>query len=120
VRHRDENCCNKCILKRQTDFCDQKSLVQEDIEAAGYLRIFMPKFHCELNFIEFFWDEVGRHLHDNCNHAFATLKVNMTGEWIVNAHRSLGTTETRMQVKTFSSRKYKSHRHIPNIVARAL
>ena len=32
-----------------------KSLVQEVIEAAGHICIFLPKFHCELNFIEFFW-----------------------------------------------------------------
>ena len=33
---------------------EQKSSVQEVIEAAGHLCIFLPKFHCELNFIEFF------------------------------------------------------------------
>jgi hypothetical protein len=43
-----ENCCNKRTLERQTDFCNQKSLVQEVIEAAGHLFIFfLPKFHCE-------------------------------------------------------------------------
>jgi hypothetical protein len=41
-----ENCCNKHILERQPDFCEQKSLVQEVIEAAGHLCIFF----C-LNFI---------------------------------------------------------------------
>jgi hypothetical protein len=29
-------------------------LVQEVIEAAGHLCLFLPKFHCELNYIEFF------------------------------------------------------------------
>jgi hypothetical protein len=38
----------------QPDFQQQKSLVQEVIEAAGHLCILLPKFHCELNFIEFF------------------------------------------------------------------
>ncbi|OAX42505.1 hypothetical protein K503DRAFT_828051 [Rhizopogon vinicolor AM-OR11-026] len=42
-----ENCCNKRILKRQPDFYDQKSLVQEVIEAAGHLCMF---FFCR-NFI---------------------------------------------------------------------
>ena len=51
-------CCNKRILELQPDFCAQKSLVQETIEAAGHLCIFLPKFHCELNFIEFFWGAV--------------------------------------------------------------
>ena len=48
------NCCNKRILEYQDDFKEQKSLVQETIEAAGHHCIFLPKFHCELNYIEFF------------------------------------------------------------------
>ena len=48
------NCCAKCILDLQPDFQEQKSLVQEVIKAAGHLYIFLPKFHCEPNFIEFF------------------------------------------------------------------
>jgi hypothetical protein len=49
-----EDCCNKKILECQDDFQEQKSLVQETIEAAGHLCIFLLKFHCELNYIEFF------------------------------------------------------------------
>ncbi|KAK7042832.1 hypothetical protein R3P38DRAFT_3449566, partial [Favolaschia claudopus] len=48
-------CCCKRLLELQPDFLEQKSLVQEVIEEAGHLCIFLPKFHCELNFIEFFW-----------------------------------------------------------------
>jgi hypothetical protein len=61
----------------QPDFKEQKSLVQEVIEAAGHLCIFLLKFHCELNFIEFFWEVVKKYLGDNCNYTFATLKENM-------------------------------------------
>jgi hypothetical protein len=52
------SCCAKQILELQPDFKAQRSLVQEVIEAAGHLCIFLPKFHCELNFIEFFWGTV--------------------------------------------------------------
>jgi hypothetical protein len=39
----------------------------------------------------------------------------------MEAYRTgLSTTEAQIQVKTFSSRKYKSHRRIPDTVARAL
>ncbi|KIK91271.1 hypothetical protein PAXRUDRAFT_105146, partial [Paxillus rubicundulus Ve08.2h10] len=48
------DCCGKQILGLQPDFKAQKSLVQEVIENAGHLCIFLPKFHCKLNFIEFF------------------------------------------------------------------
>ena len=70
-------CCNKHILELQADFQQQKSLVQEVIEAAGHLCIFLPKFHCELNFIEFFWGAVKKYLCDNCDYTFDTLKENM-------------------------------------------
>ncbi|KAJ8580768.1 hypothetical protein M405DRAFT_752868 [Rhizopogon salebrosus TDB-379] len=56
------NCCNKRILEYKSDFKEQKSLVQEIIERAGHLCIFLPKFHCELNFIEFFWGRVKKYL----------------------------------------------------------
>ena len=55
-------CCNKHILERQPDFAEQKSLVQETIEAAGHVCLFLLKFHCELNFIEFFWGMVKKYL----------------------------------------------------------
>ena len=71
------DCCNKRILKQQADFAEQNSLVQETIEAAGHLCLFFPKFHCELNFIEFFWAQVKKYLRDNCNYTFDTLKENM-------------------------------------------
>ena len=52
-------------------------MVQEVIEDAGHLCIFLPKYHCELNFIEFFWGAVKRYLREHCDYSFNTLKVNM-------------------------------------------
>lgn len=49
------DCCACHLLGIQPDFKEQQSLVQEVIEAAGHECIFLPKFHWELNFIEFFW-----------------------------------------------------------------
>jgi hypothetical protein len=63
--------------EEKPDFQEQKSLVQEVIEAAGHLCILLPKFHCELNFIEFYWGAVKKYLHDNCDYTFNTLKENM-------------------------------------------
>lgn len=71
------HCCAKCILDLQPDFLEQQSLVQEVIEAAGHLCIFLPKFHCELNFIEFFWGAVKRYLRMHCDYTFTTLQENM-------------------------------------------
>lgn len=71
------NCCNKWILKHQPDFQQQKSLIQELIEAVGHLCIFLLKFHCELNFIKFFWGVVKRYLCKNRDYIYDTLKENI-------------------------------------------
>ncbi|KIK79359.1 hypothetical protein PAXRUDRAFT_161476, partial [Paxillus rubicundulus Ve08.2h10] len=61
----------------QPDFKAQKSLVQEVIEKVGHLCIFLPNFHCELNFIEFFLGKVKKDLSDHCDTTFKTLNMNI-------------------------------------------
>ena len=132
------DCCARRILDLQLDFQEQKSLVQEVIEAAGHLCIFLPKFHCELNFIEFFWGAVKRYLREHCDYSFETLKENMPKalgsvsietirkwehrmrRWMKAYESGLGAKEAQMQVKKFSSRHYKSHRRVSERVAAAL
>ena len=46
------DCCLARILSLHKDFQDQKPRIQQTIEDAGHLCIFLPKFHCELNPIE--------------------------------------------------------------------
>ncbi|KAJ7599763.1 hypothetical protein C8J56DRAFT_1072391 [Mycena floridula] len=130
-------CCGRRIMELQPDFIQQRSLVQEVIEARGHLCIFLPKFHCELNFIEFFWGAVKKYLRKNCDYTFPTLKANMPealksvelvtirkwefrmARWI-DAYRSgMDAKSAQIQVKAFSSRKYTSHRRIPEHVARS-
>ena len=65
------------ILDHQPDFAAQRSLVQEVIEEAGHLCIVLPKFHCEFNFIEFFWGVVKHWLWENCDYMFQTLQANL-------------------------------------------
>ena len=67
------SCCATHIMSLQPDFQAQWSLVQETIEAAGHLCIFLPKFHCELNFIEFFWGAVKKYLREHCNYSYSGL-----------------------------------------------
>ena len=122
-----DSCCGKRILEMQPDFQQQKSLVQEVIKAAGHLCILLPKFHCELNFIEFFWGTIKKYLWDNCDYTFDTLKGNMPKvlesiqlqtiwrwehqmfQWMDAYRAGMGTTDAQKQVKKFSSTKYKSH-----------
>ncbi|PUU75786.1 hypothetical protein B9Z19DRAFT_993111 [Tuber borchii] len=50
-------CCAAEILSREEDFLAQKGMLQEEIERSGHLILFLPKFHCELNWIEYYWGE---------------------------------------------------------------
>jgi hypothetical protein len=130
-------CCNKRILELQADFVEQKSLVQETIKGAGHLCLFFLKFHCELNFIEYFWAQVKRFLRDNCDYTFNTFKENMLKalesvpltsirrwehrmyRWMEAYRSGLGTSAAQLQVKRFGSAKFKSHRRVPETIARA-
>jgi hypothetical protein len=128
-------CCAKCILELQPDFKEQKSLVQEVIEDAGHLCIFLPKFHCKLNFIEFFWGAVKKYLRENCDYTFQTLQENMPKglrsvdiktirkwehrmiRWMEAYRGGLGAKDAQLKVKEFSSRLYTSHRRLPATLA---
>jgi transposase len=86
-------CCNKHIMKLQPDFLKQKSLVQETMEGLGHLCLFLPKFHCKLNFIEFFWGAVKRYLHKNCDYtSLGALDVSMDGGLLGQLGHSMSAT----------------------------
>lgn len=49
------SCCCCRILYNQHDFANVPSLLEITCRAKGFTIIFLPKFHCELNFIEQCW-----------------------------------------------------------------
>lgn len=130
------DCCATRILELQPDFLEQRSMVAETIEDAGHLVIFCPKYHCELNFIEFFWGAVKKYLRDHCDYTYEGLKANMPAalasvqrtiirkwehrmiRWM-DAYRSdLGPKEAQRLVRAFSSTKYASHRRVNETLGR--
>src|SRR6202050_2276727 len=118
-----------------SDFREQKSLVQEVIEAAGHICIFLPKFHCELNFIEFFWGAVKKYLQEHCDDTFNTLKTNLPKAldsvelktirkwehrmicWMEAYSDGKSAKDAQFEVKKYCSRKYKSHSKVSESVA---
>lgn len=60
------NCCARVLLATQSDFQAQNRKLQEAIKAAGHLVLFYPPFHCELNFIEYFWGAAKQYTREHC------------------------------------------------------
>lgn len=48
-------CCVRRILYNQPDFAAVPSILETVFQHAGFELLFLPKFHCELNFIEQCW-----------------------------------------------------------------
>ena len=67
------NCCARALLSSQPDFQAQKCQLQETLEAAGHQVIFYPVFHCELNFIEYFWGRAKLYTRAHCEYSFPSL-----------------------------------------------
>ena len=129
------DCCAWWLLLQQPNFLEQKSSVQEAIEAAGHLCIFLPKFHYELNFIEFFWGVVKKYLQEHCDYTFETLKTNLSKAlesvqlsalwkwehqmiWWMEAYRNgKSAKDAQFDVKKYGSQKYTSHHRASENVA---
>jgi hypothetical protein len=50
-----EMCCWSKIMASQSDFANKRPLLEQIIEDAGHVCLFLPKFHCKMNPIELFW-----------------------------------------------------------------
>jgi len=88
-----------------------------------------------MNFIEFFWGATKKWLRDHCDYTFETLKANLPlamdsvkltairlwehwmVRWMAAYSAGLDARNTQKQVKDFSSRKYTSHRRVPETLA---
>ena len=71
------DCCCQRILSLQRDFLEQKGKLQEELESRGHIVLFYPRFHCELNFIEYFWGYVKREVRENCDYKMDGLRENV-------------------------------------------
>ncbi|RPB06967.1 hypothetical protein P167DRAFT_477251, partial [Morchella conica CCBAS932] len=124
IPHQKPSCCSRMLLSQQPDFLEQKGRVQEIVEAKGHMLLFYPRFHCELNWIEYFWARVKLYTRTNCEYDIKSLRRNvplaleeassLIPKWwgkslrIMDVYRQgtvYGTDE-------FKEKVYKSHRKI--------
>ena len=122
-----KDCCVDRIIELQPDFQAQVSVLEELVIKKGHQCIFLPKYHCELNFIEMFWGATKRFVRDNCNYNFDTLRKNVPlglnsvpldtirrfarKSWRYMDIYSSGETGI---IAEYICRKFSSHRYIPN------
>ena len=121
-------CCLRRIVSLQPDFVEQITRIEEYINERGHICIFLPKFHCELNWIEMFWGAVKRILRERCQYSFAGLKRNLplVLAEVANDRELLWNFQThvfkyiqayhegaRGNLVIFAVKKYKGHRCLP-------
>jgi hypothetical protein len=124
------DCCAERVMSLQPDFLAQKSLVAETIEAAGHKCIFYPKFHPELNYVEYFWAEVKRYTKANCNYTWTGLKrtvpIGLASVDVIRIRKLARRAKRWMSayqiglpvaVAAYTVKEYSSHRRIPLVLA---
>ncbi len=132
-RRNRTSCCQRMLLSRQEDFkgqecmlaeiCNSFSTVGQRVEA-----IFLPKFHCELNCIEFLWGFMKRRVrcqvsgtiskHDFLRiikEALVSCPVIMIRRWYRRMWKLVHLYEVGLPITVakYICKKYSSHRTIP-------
>jgi hypothetical protein len=73
--------CSRTIHSGQADFKATRSQIEIIIEEAGHLVIFYPKFHPELNWIEYYWGVCKYFARRHCNYSFTGLREMFLKLW---------------------------------------
>lgn len=122
-----QNCCCRRILYNQPDFTNVKSLLEERCKELGVLVLFLPKFHCELNFIEQCWGYAKRlyrlcpespredQLEKNSLQSLETIPLNTMRKFATRSQRFMDAYDQGLNGRqaAWAARKYRGHRVIP-------
>ena len=123
----ETRCCCRWILYNQPDFTDAESLLETNCAIQGIHVIFLPKFHCELNFIEQCWgwaksiyriyppslreDDLER----NTLQALASIPLPMMRKYANRSRRFMDAYDRGLNGSqaAWAARKYRGHRVLP-------
>ena len=64
-------------LASHQDFKEEKTRIEHYLNSKGFVCIFLPKFHCELNPIECVWAQAKRYTCNHCNYSITSLCKNV-------------------------------------------
>ena len=130
----EENCCGEDDIGLDEGIFSPSEVnwLQTEVEKRGHFFHFLPKFHCELNFIEMIWGYTKAALRKKCKYSFEDLKTNLPLQlesvpiaFIRRAARHCFRFLSGYRrgfhgpILDFIMKKYKSHRAIPLHVANA-
>lgn len=100
-------------------------MLQDKVEEMGYMVLFYPKFHCELNWIEYYWGRSKKYARDNCGYSIEALRKvvpeavesatkELIGRYFRKSLRILNAYKDGLQYGTpdFNQTVYKSHRRV--------
>lgn len=84
----DNCCCCKRLLGSQPDFRSERSALERVVEAGsreligprgpitvGHRCLFLPKYHCELNWIERYWGTAKKYARRHCGYSLTALRT---------------------------------------------
>ncbi len=124
----------RLVLAEHDDFKNEKEWLAQAVHDKGHDILFLPKFHCELNYIENVWAYVKSYLRRNCTFNFPALKECLPGVLLSVPiacfkrfeRHCLRFMSRYMQndlhgpILDYIMKKYKSHRRIPLLAADAI
>ncbi|KAE9382934.1 hypothetical protein BT96DRAFT_961122 [Gymnopus androsaceus JB14] len=117
------DCCLRRMLFNQPDFKNIESILETSCKARGVEVLFLPKFHCELNFIEQCWGyakQVYRYnpesscedvLMKNVIDALAAIPILSMQRFANRSHRYIHAYSTGLNGRqaAWASKKYRGH-----------
>jgi hypothetical protein len=116
------------MLYNQPDFADGESLLETHCRARGiHAVVFLPKFHCELNFIEQCWGRAKsvyrtyppssreEDLEANTLRSLDSIPLQMMRKFATRSRRFMDAYDRGLNGKqaAWAARKYRGHRVLP-------
>jgi transposase len=122
-----QTCCCRRLLYNQPDFANVETILESTCRARGCDVFFLPKFHCELNFIEQCWGYAKRiyrlnppssredQLEKNTLAALEAVPLKSMRKFSNRSRRFMDAYERGLNGRqaAWAARKYRGHRVLP-------
>ena len=120
-------------MSLQPDFCEQQSILEEEVTKAGHIFERYPKFHYECNFIEQYWGFLKWVTRQSCNYNYKDLlkeipkvltsvPITTIRKFSRKSWRYMDAYDKGLEGRTaeWAVSKFKSHRRLPENIERMI